>query len=120
MAEDLNFPSTKSASYLSPATGILRVYRYLRCSAAEQRWGIHEHTDSSVLSIIHQDQVGGLQVFKNNQWLDVEPIHDTLIVSLGDMMQVFFYCLWILSHYLVEFELMTELILVARVLGHER
>ncbi|XP_057787224.1 gibberellin 2-beta-dioxygenase 6 isoform X1 [Salvia miltiorrhiza] len=87
MAENLDFPPPKSTSYLSPATGIIRVYRYLRCPAAERRWGIHEHTDSSVLSIIHQDQVGGLQVFKNNQWLDVEPIHDTLIVNLGDMMQ---------------------------------
>ncbi|KAG6427855.1 hypothetical protein SASPL_112102 [Salvia splendens] len=85
MAEDLGFSQPKSISYLSPATGIIRVYRYLRCPG--QRWGIPDHTDSSVLSIIHQDQVGGLQVLKNNQWLDVGPIHDTLIVNLGDMMQ---------------------------------
>ncbi|KAG8372373.1 hypothetical protein BUALT_Bualt12G0059500 [Buddleja alternifolia] len=87
MAEDLNFPPTKSESYLSPPTGFLRVYRYLRCPIAEQRWGIEEHTDSSVVTILHQDQVGGLQVYKDNKWLDVEPIHDTLIVNLGDMMQ---------------------------------
>lgn len=88
MAEDLNFPPTKLESYLSPPTGILRVYRYLRCPVAEQRWGINAHTDSSVISIIHQDQVGGLQVYKNDQWLDVKPIPDSLIVNLGDMMQV--------------------------------
>ncbi|KAI3444165.1 hypothetical protein Pfo_000830 [Paulownia fortunei] len=87
IAEDLKFPPTKSKSYLSPATGFLRVYRYLRCPMAEQRWGINAHTDSSVLSILHQDQVGGLQVYKNNKWLDVKPIPDTLIVNLGDMMQ---------------------------------
>ncbi|XP_047947023.1 gibberellin 2-beta-dioxygenase 6 [Salvia hispanica] len=87
MAEDLGFSLPKSMSYLSPATGIIRVYRYMRCPAADRRWGIPDHTDSSVLSIIHQDQVGGLQVWKNNQWLDVDPIHDTLIVNLGDMMQ---------------------------------
>ncbi|KAH6817519.1 hypothetical protein C2S51_001122 [Perilla frutescens var. frutescens] len=87
MAGELNFPPEKSASYLWQPTGILRVYRYLRCPVPEQRWGVSEHTDSSVLSIIHQDQVGGLQVFKNNQWLDVKPIHDSLIVNLGDMMQ---------------------------------
>lgn len=88
MAQDLNFPPHKSASYLSHPTGILRVYRYLRCPMADQRWGINEHTDSSVLSILHQDQVGGLQVLNNHQWLDVKPIRDTLIVNLGDMMQV--------------------------------
>ncbi|PIN12852.1 Iron/ascorbate family oxidoreductase [Handroanthus impetiginosus] len=87
MAQDLNFPPPKAASYLSPPTGILRVYRYLQCPMAEQRWGINAHTDSSVLSIIYQDQVGGLQVYKNDKWLDVKPIQDTLIVNLGDMMQ---------------------------------
>ncbi|KAL8041040.1 hypothetical protein ABFX02_10G139700 [Erythranthe guttata] len=87
MAEDLNFPPNKSKSYLSPPTGFLRVYRYLRCHMAEQRWGINSHTDSSVISIIHQDQIGGLQIFNNNKWLDVKPIRDSLIVNLGDMMQ---------------------------------
>ncbi|KAK6159086.1 hypothetical protein DH2020_006400 [Rehmannia glutinosa] len=87
IAEDLNFPPPKSKSYLSMPTGFLRVYRYLRCPMADQRWGINAHTDSSVFSILHQDQVGGLQVYKNNKWVDVKPIHDTLIVNLGDMMQ---------------------------------
>lgn len=90
MAEHLNLPSSKSASYLSPPTGFLRVYRYLRCPVADQMWGIGAHTDSSLFSIIHQDQVGGLQVYKDNEWLDVKPIQDTLIVNLGDMMQVFY------------------------------
>ncbi|KAK6159114.1 hypothetical protein DH2020_006428 [Rehmannia glutinosa] len=87
IAEELNFLPPKSKSYLSTPTGFLRVYRYLRCPMADQRWGINAHTDSSVFSILHQDQVGGLQVYKNNKWVDVKPIHDTLIVNLGDMMQ---------------------------------
>ncbi|KAL0404610.1 UNVERIFIED_CONTAM: Gibberellin 2-beta-dioxygenase 6 [Sesamum radiatum] len=87
MAKDLSFPPSKSKSYLSLPTGFLRVYRYLRCPMADRRWGIDSHTDSSVLSILHQDQVGGLQVYKNDKWLDVKPIHNTLIVNLGDMMQ---------------------------------
>lgn len=87
MAEDLKLCSTKSNSYLSPPTGILRVYRYFRCIDSHQRWGINVHTDSSVISILHQDEVQGLQVFKDNQWLDVKSIHNTLIVNLGDMAQ---------------------------------
>ncbi|KAL3643100.1 hypothetical protein CASFOL_013915 [Castilleja foliolosa] len=87
ISQDLKFHPTKSESCLSTATGFLRVYRYLRCPMADRRWGINAHTDSSVFSILHQDQVGGLQVYKNNKWLDVEPIRNTLIVNLGDMMQ---------------------------------
>ncbi|PHU16209.1 hypothetical protein BC332_17414 [Capsicum chinense] len=75
------------SNYLSIDTGILRVYRYPRCFEPERTWGIDVHTDSSVLSIIHQDDVGGLQVYKDHQWFDVNPIPNTLIVNIGDMLQ---------------------------------
>lgn len=88
MAEDLKLCSTKFKSYLSPPTGTLRVYRYFRCMDSDRRWGIDVHTDSSVISILHQDEVQGLQVFKDDQWLDVKSIPNTLIVNLGDMAQV--------------------------------
>lgn len=88
MADDLNLCPKKSDSYLSLPTGFLRVYRYLRCPMADQMLGIDVHTDSSVLSILHQDDVGGLQVYKDGEWLDAKPIPNTLIVNIGDMMQV--------------------------------
>ncbi|KAL2502142.1 2-oxoglutarate (2OG) and Fe(II)-dependent oxygenase superfamily protein [Forsythia ovata] len=87
MAQDLKLWSTKSQSYLSLPTGILRVYRYFRCMDSHKRWGIDVHTGSSVISILHQDEVQGLHIFKDNQWLDVKSIHSTLIVNLGDMAQ---------------------------------
>ncbi|KAL6979077.1 hypothetical protein U1Q18_020743 [Sarracenia purpurea var. burkii] len=81
----------KCNNYLSPATGFLNVYRYPRCSYRNpnrnQPWGIFPHTDSSVLSILNHDHVGGLQVYKDQQWLDVKPLPNTLVVNLGDMMQ---------------------------------
>lgn len=83
------------SNYMSLETGLLRVYRYPRCLEPERTWGIDTHTDSSVLSIIHQDDVGGLQVYKDHQWIDVNPLPNTLIVNIGDMLQVrtyyFFY-----------------------------
>ncbi|XP_051151374.1 gibberellin 2-beta-dioxygenase 6 isoform X2 [Andrographis paniculata] len=88
MANHLAIPLAKSSSYLSPPTAFLRVYRYLRCPGADRRLGIMEHTDSSVLTILHQDHVGGLQVYRDHMWLDIDPVPDTLIVNLGDMMQV--------------------------------
>nr|GMD69259.1 gibberellin 2-beta-dioxygenase 8 [Ipomoea batatas] len=77
----------ESARYLSEDTGILRVYRYPRCLDANRTWGIDVHTDSSLLSILHQDLVGGLQVYKDHQWIQVNPIPNTLIVNIGDMIQ---------------------------------
>ncbi|KAK6788218.1 hypothetical protein RDI58_016743 [Solanum bulbocastanum] len=75
------------SNYMSIDTGLLRVYRYPRCLEPERTWGIDTHTDSSVLSIIHQDDVGGLQVYKDHQWIDVNPLPNTLIVNIGDMLQ---------------------------------
>lgn len=84
---DLNLKETKS--YLAENTGIVRVYRYPRTDAG---WGMEVHTDSSVLSILNQDDhVSGLQVLKDDQWLTVKPISNTLIINLGDMMQVLIF-----------------------------
>ncbi|KAJ8543600.1 hypothetical protein K7X08_006123 [Anisodus acutangulus] len=87
MRSDLKLGPLQYQSYLSVATGLLRVYRYPRCFEPERTWGIDVHTDSSVLSIIHQDDVGGLQVYKDHQWFDVKPLSNTLIVNIGDMLQ---------------------------------
>ncbi|KAL2898661.1 Gibberellin 2-beta-dioxygenase 8 [Bienertia sinuspersici] len=57
-------------------------------SNGEQAKGLHEHTDSSILSILSEDQVGGLRFFKDEQWFKVKPNPTTLVVNLGDMMQV--------------------------------
>uniref|UniRef100_M4CEJ7 Fe2OG dioxygenase domain-containing protein n=2 Tax=Brassica campestris TaxID=3711 RepID=M4CEJ7_BRACM len=45
------------------------------------------HTDSSVISILKEDETGGLEIMKGEEWLRVKPVADTLIINLGDMMQ---------------------------------
>ncbi|GMG98351.1 hypothetical protein Nepgr_000191 [Nepenthes gracilis] len=77
-------------NYIDESTGIVRVYRYPRCLAAEAAdrvKGLDAHTDSSVLSILYQNQVAGLQILKDDKWLQVNSTADSLIVNLGDMMQ---------------------------------
>lgn len=92
MAKKLNLDTVESKSNLSESNGSLRVYRYPYCSddneEEEAAWGMDVHTDSSVLSILNQDQVGGLELLNGDQWFDVKPIPNTLIVNIGDMMQV--------------------------------
>lgn len=87
MAKNLHLDPELSKTYISESTGFVRVYRYPQCSMENEAWGINVHTDSSVLSILNQDQVGGLQVLKDDNWLQVKPIPDTLVFNLGDMMQ---------------------------------
>ncbi|MBA0719781.1 hypothetical protein Golax_007432 [Gossypium laxum] len=87
MVKNLNLGPKQSESSLDESTGFIRVYRYPSGSLADEAWGMMEHTDSSVLSIVNQDQVGGLEFFKDNEWLLVNPISGTLVVNIGDMLQ---------------------------------
>ncbi|KAK9734682.1 hypothetical protein RND81_04G156700 [Saponaria officinalis] len=89
MIKSLELEEQTSREYLDQSTGLVRIYRYPRHNNADEVIrGLHVHTDSSVLSILSEDQVGGLKFLKDDRWLDVQPISGTLIVNLGDMMQV--------------------------------
>ena len=90
MAMELNLDPGESETHLDESTGFVRVYRYPLRSMANSAWGIEVHTDSSVLTILNQYEVGGLEILKDDQWLQVKPISGTLIVNLGDMMQVLY------------------------------
>ncbi|XP_010253774.1 PREDICTED: gibberellin 2-beta-dioxygenase 8 [Nelumbo nucifera] len=84
---NLGLDPSLSETYLSESTGVVRLYRYTHCRDANQISGMEAHTDSSVLSILNEDEVGGLEVYKDDRWIQVRPITNTLIVNLGDMMQ---------------------------------
>jgi isopenicillin N synthase-like dioxygenase len=49
-------------------------------------WGVGEHTDYGLLTLLHQDSVGGLQVKSANGWIAAPPIPGTLVCNIGDML----------------------------------
>ncbi len=49
---------------------------------------LHHHADAGALTLLLQDDVGGLQVQGSDGWQDVSPIAGTVVVNIGDMMQV--------------------------------
>ncbi|CAM0914024.1 unnamed protein product [Alopecurus aequalis] len=69
-------------------TCFLRLNRYPACPfAADTPFGLVPHTDSDFLTIVCQDQVGGLQLIKDSRWVAVKPHADALIVNIGDLFQ---------------------------------
>ncbi|RWQ45736.1 2-oxoglutarate and iron-dependent oxygenase domain-containing protein [Mesorhizobium sp.] len=50
--------------------------------------GIGAHTDYGNLTILAQDDVGGLQVMnRDGDWVEGIPIHGTFVINIGDLIQ---------------------------------
>lgn len=53
----------------------------------EDQFGVAPHTDYGVLTLLYQDEVGGLQVMSNDgEWLMAHPIPGTFVVNVGDLL----------------------------------
>ncbi|GMH09611.1 hypothetical protein Nepgr_011452 [Nepenthes gracilis] len=61
---------------------------YPPCPQPELTYGLPGHADPNLITILLQDQVPGLQVFKDAKWVAIDPIPYAFIVNIGDQMQV--------------------------------
>lgn len=54
---------------------------------AAERFGVAPHTDFGVLTLLLQDDSGGLQVqSKSGDWIEAPPIPGTLVCNIGDLL----------------------------------
>ncbi|XP_071938065.1 deacetoxyvindoline 4-hydroxylase-like [Coffea arabica] len=61
---------------------------YPPCPEPELTLANFVHNDLAFLNMLLQDQIGGLQVLYQNQWVDVTPVPGAMVVDFGDMMQL--------------------------------
>ena len=53
----------------------------------QSQFGVAPHTDYGCLTLLWQDQVGGLEVLTNkNEWVTAHPIEGTIVVNVGDLL----------------------------------
>ena len=69
-------------------TILFRIFHYPPTAKQDpDEWGVREHTDYGLLTILAQDDAGGLQVESTRGWIDVAPDPDALVCNIGDMLE---------------------------------
>jgi isopenicillin N synthase-like dioxygenase len=72
-------------TYTDKPTVLFRIFHY-PAADAPYNWGVGEHTDYGLLTLLAQDDVGGLQVKTPEGWIEAPPIEGTLVCNIGDML----------------------------------
>ncbi len=72
--------------YTGDPTILFRIFHYPPDVAGSEQWGVGEHTDYGLLTLLAQDDAGGLQVKSPDGWIDAPPIPGTLVCNIGDML----------------------------------
>jgi isopenicillin N synthase-like dioxygenase len=67
---------------------LFRIFRYPAVAATGPgRWGVGEHTDYGLLTLLGQDSSGGLQVQTPDGWVEAPPRPGSIVCNLGDMLE---------------------------------
>ncbi|XP_004504115.2 gibberellin 20 oxidase 3-like [Cicer arietinum] len=71
--------------FFEDAESMMRCNFYPPCSASlSGALGNGPHCDPISITILLQDQVGGLEIFADNKWLALPPKPNTLVINIGD------------------------------------
>jgi isopenicillin N synthase-like dioxygenase len=73
--------------------GVLNLYP--QCPEPDETMGIAPHSDHGGLTILLQNDVGGLQVRHEGRWVAVEPSPNAFVVNVSDHLEVrIIFCLF--------------------------
>jgi isopenicillin N synthase-like dioxygenase len=89
-----------ASGYTRDPTVLFRIFHYppvagpaspeLRSASSPEPdfddWGVGEHTDYGLLTLLLQDDNGGLAVRTGDGWIDAPPIPGTFVCNIGDML----------------------------------
>ena len=66
----------------------MKINMYPPCPQPELALGVEPHTDMSTLTLLVPNDVPGLQVWKDNNWVVVDYLPNALFVHVGDQIEV--------------------------------
>jgi isopenicillin N synthase-like dioxygenase len=71
--------------YTGAPLTLFRIFNYPPPRDSEL-WGVGEHTDYGLLTILLQDDAGGLEVRSRSGWVSAPPVPGSFVCNIGDML----------------------------------
>lgn len=88
MADALQLESDFFTRCFKDHVTVLRMIHYPPRPSVEHDNGAGAHTDYGCVTLLLQDDIGGLEVkHRNGEWLQATPMEGALVVNIGDLMQ---------------------------------
>ena len=98
IVQSLKLPTSSLTQHFTKGnSSFLRLNHYPVCKApadptedfpTEGHLGIYHHTDAGAVTVLLQDEVSGLQIRHNDTWTTIDSENNSLIVNVGDLIQV--------------------------------
>lgn len=90
IALSLGVPADHLSGFFKDHASFARFNYYPPCPYPDLALGVGPHKDSGALTVLAQDDVGGLEVKRKSDgaWILVKPIPDAYIINVGDVIQV--------------------------------
>jgi isopenicillin N synthase-like dioxygenase len=73
--------------YTRDPTVLFRIFDYPPSAVTADDFGVGEHTDYGLLTLLLQDEVGGLEISHQGRWLPAVPVPNSLVCNVGDMLE---------------------------------
>eukprot|EP01018_Ginkgo_biloba_P004050 Gb_26903 [translate_table: standard] len=88
ISEALCLPADRLVNMECMRAQLMLMNYFPRCPQPELTLGLSGHSDPGAVTVLLQDQVGGLQVFMDGRWVAVHPLPGSLVINLGDQIQI--------------------------------
>lgn len=97
IALSLGLEANKFRDYFNDQTSFMRLNHYPPCPFPELALGVGRHKDGGCLTVLAQDDVGGLEVKRKSdgQWIPVKPTPNSYIINVADVIQVIYLPLFL-------------------------
>ncbi|APR75525.1 Oxidoreductase, 2OG-Fe(II) oxygenase family protein [Minicystis rosea] len=88
IARSLGLPASYFADrYTGSPLILFRIFNYPPpTDGDEETWGVGEHTDYGLMTLLGQDDAGGLQVKSGGGWIEAPPVPGSFVCNIGDML----------------------------------